>query len=370
MKQTYKIFCINPGSTSTKIALFEDDKMVFSQSVSHDAAILKTFDDVSEQLPYRKQTILDLIAEEGITLEDIDAFSCMAGGFASLEGGTYPINEKVLEHARIGFSIKNHPALLGSQLAHEFSTIYGGQAFFVDPPDVDEFEVIARITGFADIFRESRCHSLNQKEIARRHAASLGKRYDELNLVVAHMGGGVSVSAHKNGRIIDSTDVAQGDGPLTPTRPGALPATPLIKQCFSGKYTEKQMLDRIIKTGGFVEHLGTADVLEVQERIEKGDKLAALIFDAFAYQVSKNIGAYATVLEGKVDAVLLTGGIARAKALTDKITKSVSFIAPVTVYGGEFELEALAAGALRVLRGEEQPKNYTGVPIWEGLDVN
>lgn len=215
---------------------------------------------------------------------------------------------------------------------------------------------------------ESRCHGLNQKEVARRHAAIAGKKYEEMNLVVVHMGGGVSVSAHKGGRIIDSTDIAQGDGPMTPTRPGALPATQLIKQCYSGEYTEKQMLERIIKTGGFVEHLGTSDVPEIEERAKNGDKRAQLILDAFAYQVSKFVGAQAAVHKGKVDAVLITGGIARANSIVDNIVESVSFIAPVTVYPGELELEALAAGALRVLRGEEAPKNYTGVPIWQGLD--
>jgi len=348
--------------------MFENDKAVFSKSVSHDASVLKGFNEVSEQFPYRKQMILDLVAQEGLTLEGADAFVGVGGGLVALEGGTYPINDVLLEHAQVGFTIKNHPALLGAQLAHDFAQTYGGSAFVVDPPDVDEFETVARITGFANIFRESRCHALNQKEVARRHAATLGKTYEEMNLVIAHLGGGVSISAHKLGRIIDSSDVAQGDGPIAPTRPGALPIAPVIKQCFSGKYTERQMLDRIIKTGGFVEHLGTSDTIEIAQRAGQGDARAQLIYDTFAYHIVKHIGAYAAVLEGKVDAILITGGIANDKVLTEKIKKSVSFIAPVTIYPGEFEMEALAAGAIRVLKGEEKPKNYTGIPIWDGLD--
>lgn len=367
MERVYKVFCINPGSTSTKIALFEDDKAIFTKSVSHDADVLKTFNEISEQFPYRRQMILDILAEAGLSLDGIDAFVGRGGGLVALEGGTYLINDKLLEHARIGFTIK-HPATLGSQLAHDFAQTYGGQAFVVDPPDVDEFEVVARITGFANVFRESRGHPLNQKEVAHRHAALLGKNYEDMNFVISHMGGGVSVSAHKRGRIIDSTDVTQGDGPMAPTRSGALPAAPLIKQCFSGKYTEKQMLDRIIKTGGFVEHLGTSDAYEVGLRSKAGDERAKLIYDALAYQVIKSIGAYAAALEGDVDAILISGGIANDKDLMERITNAVKFIAPVTVYAGEFEMEALAAGAIRVLKGEETPKSYTGIPIWQGLE--
>jgi len=363
----HRVIVINPGSTSTKVALFENDSVIFKENVSHDANVLKTFDDISEQLPYRKQTILDVIENANIELANIDAFVGMGGGFASLVSGTYEVNAKMLEHAKTGFSIKNHPALLGSQLVDEFSQTYGGRAFIVDPPDVDEFELVSRITGFNDIYRESRGHPLNQKEVARRHAASIGKKYEDLNLVITHIGGGVSVSAHKHGRIIDSNDIAQGDGPMAPTRAGALPATPLIKQCFSGKYTEKQMLERIIKTGGFVELLGTSDAYEVSQKARAGSSKEKLVYDAFAYQVIKNIGALATALEGNVDGVLITGGIANDKDLTEKIAKSVCFIAPVTVYAGEFEMEALAAGAIRVLKGEEEPKQYTGIPVWQGL---
>ncbi len=366
MEKTYRIFCINPGSTSTKIAMFENDITVFSKSVSHDANVLKEFKEIGEQFPYRKQMILDILNEAGIALTGVDAFVGRGGGLVGLVGGTYPVNDILLEHARIGFTIK-HPATLGSQLARDFAETYGGKAYVVDPPDVDEFDIKARITGFSDIFRESRGHPLNQKEVARRHAVSLGKKYEDMNLVVSHLGGGVSVSAHRQGRIIDSSDVTQGDGPMAPTRSGSIPAAPLIKMCFSGKFTERQMLDRVIKSGGYVEHLGTSDAREVSQRAASGDERAALIFDALVYQVIKFIGAYSAVLSGDVDGILLTGGMAHDKNLTDKITQAVSYIAPVSVYAGEFEMEALAAGALRVLRGEEEPREYTGIPIFQGL---
>lgn len=366
METSYKIFAINPGSTSTKIALFQDSTMTFSKSVSHDAEKLAEFAEIRDQFPYRKQMILDILAQEGQTLEGTDAFVGRGGGLVAMEGGTYPVNPVLLEHARVGYSIK-HPAMLGSQLAHDFAQTYGGQAFVVNPPDVDEFEEVARITGLANIFRESRGHPLNQKEVAHRYAASVGKRYEAMNFVICHLGGGVSVSAHKKGRMVDATDVTQGDGPMAPTRSGAVPATPLIKQCFSGKYTEKEMLERIIKTGGFVEHLGTSDAYEVGQRAQAGDKRARLIYQAMVYQIIKNIGAYAAVLAGEVDAILVTGGIARDKNVVRQITDAVSFLAPVSVYAGEFEMEALANGVLRVLTGQEQPKEYTGIPIWQGL---
>jgi butyrate kinase len=260
-----------------------------------------------------------------------------------------------------------HPATLGSQLAYDFATTYGGKAFVVNPPDVDEFDLVSRVSGLSDVARESRGHPLNQKEVAIRYATSLGKRYEELNLVISHIGGGVSVTAHRKGRMIDSNDVINGDGPMAPTRAGSIPAVAIIKMCYSGKYTEREMYDRITKAGGLVDHLGTSEVREVVERIKNGDTYAKLIYDAMIYQIGKNIGAYATVLKGDVDAILLTGGIANNSYLVERITDMVKYIAPVKVYAGEFEMEALAAGALRVLTGQEQPKIYNGIPVWSGF---
>ncbi len=367
MNKKYKIFAINPGSTSTKIALFENDKEIFSVNVSHDAAKLKEFREISHQFPYRKETILSELAKKDVSLKGIDAFVGRGGGLVGVEGGTYTINETLLHHARIGFTVK-HPATLGSQLAYDFALTYGGKAFVVNPPDVDEFQLVARVSGLRDVPRESRGHPLNQKEVGIRHAEGIGKRYEELNLIISHIGGGVTVTAHRKGSMVDSTDVINGDGPMAPTRAGAIPAVAMIKMCYSEKYTEKEMHDRITKNGGLVDHLGTADIREIQQRIKNGDAYAKLIYDAMIYQIGKNIGAYATVLKGEVDAILLTGGIAHDAYLVEKISDMVKYIAPVKVYAGEFEMEAMAAGALRVLTGQEQPKTYTGVPVWTGFE--
>jgi butyrate kinase len=366
MNPHYKVFAINPGSTSTKVALFENDREVFAANVAHDAEELKKFPEICDQLPYRKATILEELARAGVSLEGTDAFAGRGGGLVGLEGGTYAVNETLLHHARIGFTVK-HPATLGSQLAQEFAAQYGGNAYVVNPPDVDELEPIARVCGFAGVERESRGHPLNQKEVAQRYAAEVGKRYEDLNLVVSHLGGGVSVTAHRKGRMVDSTDVINGDGPMAPTRAGALPANAVIQLCFSGQYTERELYDRVTKNGGLVDHLGTADVREIRERIANGDAHAALIFEAMLYQVAKSIGAYAAVLKGAVDAILLTGGIAQDAEAVERIGERVRFIAPVQVYPGELEMEALAAGAIRVLSGGEEAKTYTGVPVWGGF---
>jgi butyrate kinase len=367
MDKKYRLFAINPGSTSTKIALFENDREIFSSSVSHDASKLKEFREIGDQFFYRKETISNELVKNNISLNGVDAFVGRGGGLVGLAGGTYTINEILLHHARIGFTVK-HPATLGSQLAHDFATTYSGKAFVVNPPDVDEFDLIARVSGLSDVTRESRGHPLNQKEVAIHYAQDIGRCYEDLNLVISHIGGGVSVTAHRKGRMVDSNDVINGDGPMAPTRAGAIPATAIIGMCYSGKYTEKEMYDRITKTGGLVDHLGTSEVKEILEGIKNNDTYSKLIYDAMIYQIGKNIGAYATVLKGEVDAILLTGGIANDKYLIGKITDMVEYIAPVRVYAGEFEMEALAAGALRVLRGFEEAKTYTGIPVWNGFE--
>lgn len=366
MLRKYRIFTINPGSTSTKIALFEDDRKIFSASVSHDSQELKKFLEIKEQLPYRKETIMGELAKDHVSLKGTDAFVGRCGGMGPVEGGTYVVNDLLLAHSMSG-RVTKHPANLGAQLARDFAAAYGGEAFIVNSPDTDEFELIARVCGLSDVTRESKDHPLNQKEVAHRYAASLGKRYEDLNLVISHIGGGVSVAAHKKGRMVDSTNCVDGDGPMAPTRAGAIPAVAIIKMCFSGKFTEREMYDRITKSGGFVDHLGTSDVREMQKRIKAGDSYARLVYDVMIYQISKSIAAYAAVLKGDVDAILLTGGIANDSYLVQQITDRVKFLAPVNAYPGEFEMEALAAGAIRVLSGQEQAKVYTGDPVWSGF---
>lgn len=365
MKQ-YKIFAINPGSTSTKIALFEGDKELFSVNVSHDAEKLKTFPDISDQFEYRKQTVLEEVEKAGYQLNDVDAFVGRGGGLVSIPGGTYTVNETLYEHARVGFTVK-HPAMLGPQLAKYFADLYGAQAFVVNPPDVDEFADLARVTGWKGVYRESRIHALNQKEIGIRYAASQNKKYEEMNLIICHIGGGISVTAHEKGKMVDSNDIAQGDGPMAPTRAGAIPVKDVVKACFSGAYTEKEMYERITKTGGLVDHLGTSDAREVGAMIKAGNHYAALIYDAMIYQIGKYAGSMAAVLKGKVDSIVFTGGISHDKYLVEKLRDMLSFIAPITVMAGEFEMEALAAGAVRVLNGEEEAKQYTGIPVWNGF---
>lgn len=361
-----RILTISPGSTSTKLAVFEDDKRVFKVNVMHDTEMLKQFKTISDQLPYRKQTILDELKKAGFQLSDMDAFSAFSGGLESLEGGVYSVNDIILEHSRQGRTVK-HPAILGAQLIDLFRAETGKPAFIVNPPDVDEFEPIARITGIKGLYRESRVHVLNQKEVAMRYAAEIGKPYALCNLVVAHVGGGLSVCAHYQGRMIDGNDVLNGDGPMAPNRSGSVPAVPIIKMCFSGQFTEKEMIEKIGKVGGLMSHLGTDNTIEISKRISEGDDYAKLIYEAMAYQLSKAIGSYAAVLCGQVDGILLTGGVSNDSNFVAQVAARVGWIAPVKAYGGDFEMEALAAGAIRALTGAEETKTYTGIPVWQGF---
>ena len=255
-----------------------------------------------------------------------------------------------------------------AQIIGAFAEQTGKPAYLVNPPDVDEFDDVARLTGIKGIYRESHVHVLNQKEVAMRAARELGKRYDECNFVVCHVGGGLSITAQKHGRIVDGNDVLNGDGPMAPNRSGYVPLLPVVKMCFSGKYTEQEMKTKVSKTGGLVSLLGTDNMLEIEARIAKGDKWAKLVFENFAYQLAKYIGSYACVLEGKVDAVVMTGGVSNDKAFIELVKRYAGWVAPFIVYGGDFEMEALASGAVRALSGEEELKEYTGEPVWNGFD--
>ncbi|MDR1246180.1 MAG: butyrate kinase [Clostridiales Family XIII bacterium] len=368
MADLLKILAVNPGSTSTKVALFEGNDPVFSENIAHDAAKLAEFEDISDQFEYRKDMILEVLRTNKIELSDADAFAANGGGLMSLLGGVYPVNDTLREHARIGANGVKHPNILAAQIIGAFSDKYGKPAFIVNPPDVDELTDLARVTGLKGIYRRSRAHPLNHKETAIRFAEARGKKYEDMNLIIAHIGGGVSVAAHEHGLIADQNDVVGGDGPMAPTRCGSVPVADVIDMCFSGKYSEKDIRDKMQKTGGFVDHLGTSDALEVAARIEAGDRYAKLVFDAMIYQIGKSIGAMAVVMCGKIDGVILTGGIAHSDYLTKKIENAVSWIAEVTVMPGESEMEALAAGAIRVMTGKETPKEYTGIPAWNGFD--
>lgn len=367
MEKAYQIIAINPGSTSTKVAVFDNNQKRCSVNVQHPVEELKKFPEIVDQLDYRKNTILEALEADKVDLTATDAFSGRCTGLLPMPGGVYEVNELMYKHGSIGVGSK-HSGNLGPMIAMDFAKEFGGRSFVVNPSSVDEFGIKARVTGFAEVIRTSRGHPLNQKEVSIRYAQSLGKKYEDINVVVAHMGGGISVSAHQKGKMIDTADSTRGEGRMAPTRTGALPAASLVEICFSGKYTEKELLNKIMKTGGWTDLLGTADALEVEARIKAGDKYAKLIYETTAYQIAKDIGAYAAVLSGKVDGILLTGGLAYSGYLVGMITDMVSFIAPVKTYPGEFEMEGLANGALRALRGEVELNYYTGEPVFKGFD--
>ncbi len=364
----FQIIVINPGSTSTKTAMFLDDHKEFYINVAHDPNKLSQYKEIVDQLEFRKEGILDTLVKEHVDLYKTDAFAGRCSGLLPMPSGVYEVNELMYKHGSIGIGSR-HPGNLGPMIAMDFKNVYGGRAFCVNPSSLDEFIPLARVTGLKEILRTSRGHPLNQKEVAMRYAASIGKAYSDINVIVAHMGGGFSVGAHQRGRIIDNVDSTRGEGRMAPTRAGALPAADLIELCFSGKYTREQLLNKVMKEGGWIDHLQTSDAIEVAKRIDEGDRYAELIFQATGYQLAKDIAAMASVLDGDVDAILLTGGIAYSRPMVSIIEKKVSFIAPIEIYAGEYEMEGLAAGSLRVLRGEEEPKFYTGEPVFKGFDV-
>jgi len=352
-----RLLVINPGSTSTKIAVFDDESIIFEETLRHSTKEICSFNRIYDQLEFRKEIILDALEENNIPLESLNAIVGRGGLLKPIEGGTYEINEVMLEDLKSG-SRGEHASNLGGILAYEIAKNLNIRSFIVDPVVVDEMQDVARISGLKGIERVSIFHALNQKAVARRHAKSLGKKYEDLNLIVAHLGGGVSVAAHEKGRVIDVPNALNGDGPFSPERAGGLPVGQVIDLCFSGQYTKDEIKKMIVGNGGIVSYLGTNDAREVSERMKNGDKEAELIYYAMAYQVSKEIGSCAAVLKGKVDGILITGGIAYDKEFTSWIEERVNFIAPVSIYQGEDELTALAQGGLRVLKGEEEAKIY------------
>ena len=369
MDKKIRVLSINPGSTSTKIALFDDYDEVFSENIEHSPEELKGFKDIQEQLGYRLDTVVKTMTDKGYDFKDVDVFAGRGGGLLSVEGGTYEVTALLAQHASEGMT-GQHPAQLASQICKKLADEYGKRAYIVNPPDVDELCDAARVTGLKGIYRESHIHALNQKEIALRYCASRLLKYEDVNLIICHLGGGISVTAHEKGRMIDSNDIIKGSGPMTPTRAGDLPYAAVLDLAFSGKYTKKELTDRLNKNGGLTDHFGTAEVREVLKMIENGDKYAQAVLDGMLYQISKYVGAMAAALKGRVDAVIMTGGISNSKYLTGIIREYVKWIADVVVMPGEFELEALAAGVIRVMRGEEVAKDYSGKPVWSGFGLD
>lgn len=353
---SYIILAINPGSTSTKIAVYEDTQPVLSLAINHSAAEIAAFATIGDQFEWRKDLVLESLRKRGFDIGTLSAVIGRGGLVHPVEGGVYEVNDALhddLLHAR-----RQHASNLGGLIAQEIAAEVGVKAYIADPVVVDEMIPYARISGLPQLPRESVFHALNQKAIACRYARETGRKYEELNLIVSHMGGGITVSAHRQGRVIDTSNALNGAGPFSPERAGTLPPGPLIDLCFSGEYTREELQKLINGRGGLLAHLGTTSVPEILRRIDNNDLQAMLVLRAMCYNVAKEIGAMAIALKGKADAILLTGGIAHNKRLTDFIAAHVDFIAPVFVYPGENELEALARNALAVLRGDCEAKTY------------
>lgn len=356
-KNTYRILVLNPGSTSTKVALFENKNRKAEKIIRHKAGELERFSVVTEQKDLRMKYIEEFLAEERIDPSDLDAIAGRGGIIRPMESGTYSINEKMLEDLN-GKTASRHASALGGIIAEEIGKKYGIPSYTTDPVVVDEMEAVARLSGMPEIERKSVFHALNAKAVARGYAASLGMKYEDGRFIVAHMGGGISVGAHRYGRVIDVNDALNGEGPFSPERSGGVPLDQLVDLCYSGQYTKNEIMARITKQGGMLAYLGTNDLKAVEDMIRKGNEFAALVMDSMAYQISKEIGAMAAVLEGRVNATILTGGLANSKRFTDAIRQKVEYIAPVILWPGEDEMQALADGVLRVLSGMEKAAEY------------
>lgn len=350
------ILVINPGSTSTKVAIFNGLENVIQKNLEHSSEEIAKYEKIADQLEMRQQIIEEWVVEQGYDLNKLEAVVGRGGLLRPMPGGTYEVSEPMIKDLTTGFQ-GEHASNLGGLIADKIAKKADTKSFIVDPVAVDEFEELARISGIPEIERRSLGHALNIKAVGRRAASQLGKSLEDVNLIVAHLGGGISICPLKKGKAVDYNN-ANEMGPFSPERTGGLPSGDLAKLCFSGKYTLAEMKKKINGKGGLVAYLNTNDVRKVQEMIDQGDKNAELVLEAMAYQISKEIGQMATVLSGKADAVVITGGIAYSKVLTEWIKERVSFIAPFIVIPGEDEMLALAEGAVRVLNGEEKPKIY------------
>lgn len=353
----YKILAINPGSTSTKLAVFENENCVFKVSVRHDTDKIASFKHIIDQYDFRKKALLDAMKKSDIELSSLDAVVGRGGMLKPIEGGTYTVSEAMIAYMKKA-PRGEHASNLGCVIAKEIGDVYKIPSFIVDPVAVDEMDDIARYTGMPEIRRDSLFHALNQKAVALKAAKDLGKPYEDLNLIIAHLGGGISVGAHQKGRVIDVNNALDGDGPMSPERSGSVPLGPLYKMIFKGDYTLEEIKRKNYGQGGLVAYLGTNDGYEIEKRIKDGDEHAKFIFSVMCYQIAKEIGSCSTVLKGDVDAIVLTGGLAYDQFAVHLIKERVDFISKVLVYPGEDEMEALALGALRILKGEEHPKVY------------
>ena len=353
----YISLILNPGSTSTKIGVMKDEELVFEETLRHSTEEIAKYATIYDQKDFRKEVILSVLKEKNFDLKTLDVVVGRGGMLKPIPGGTYAVSDALLEDLKIGKQ-GQHASNLGGILAREIGDELGVPSFIVDPVVVDELAPVARISGVPEIQRTSVFHALNQKAVAKRYAKETGKKYEDLNLIVVHMGGGVSVGAHDHGKVVDVNNALDGDGAFSPERAGGVPSGALIKLCFSGKYTEQEVYKMFVGNGGLNGYLQTNDMRDVLKAMAEGDEENKKIFDAFIYQVSKDIGEMSTVLKGKVDQIVVTGGIAYSDVVVNALKERTGWIADYTVYGGEDELLALAQGAIRVLSGEEKAMEY------------
>ncbi|WNV78316.1 butyrate kinase [Bacillus atrophaeus] len=352
-----RILILNPGSTSTKIGVFHNERCIFEVTLRHNAEELQRFHSIIDQYGFRKRHILESLHEQGINISKFDAVCARGGLLRPIEGGTYEVNDVMIEDLKSGYA-GQHASNLGGIIAREIADGLNIPSYIVDPVVVDEMSALAKISGMPEIERKSIFHALNQKAVARQAAASLGKRYENMKMIVTHMGGGITVGVHDRGKVADVNNGLHGEGPFSPERAGTVPAGDLVDLCFSGKYTREDIMKKLVGTGGLLGYLDTTDAVRVENMIQSGDEKARLIYEAMAYQVAKEIGAASAVLKGEVEVIVLTGGLAYGKSFVSSIRSYIDWISDVLVYPGENELQSLAQGALRVLLGEEQSKRY------------
>ncbi len=352
------IIVVNPGSTSTKVALFDlNNKCLAESAVSHPSDQLAQFDNVADQFDLRLNGIESWLAEQDIDNKEVVAIAGRGAPMRPLESGIYNINEQMLDELK-NMRYSNHASNLGSIIAKHLGIKYNVFSIIVDPVTIDDFSDYARVSGIPEIVRKCRSHALNLREVCRREAIKLNKTIDTCNFVGVHMGGGISIAAIKNGKIIEVNDALLGMGPFSPDRAGALPIGALVKLAFSGKYTEDELIKKLSRESGLLAYLGESDVRKVEERIDNGDEKAKLYYNAMLYQIAKEVGACTVVLKGQIDGIILTGGMAQSIKLTDILSEQISFLGKVILVPGEFEMSALAGGAIRVLNNEESPKEY------------
>lgn len=351
----FRILVINPGSTSTKIAVYDDEKIILSESISHSSEVLSKYKSNMDQLDMRKEAVLEVLEKDGIDIKTLSAVVGRGGALPPVKSGAYEVNDEMIERLKTN-PVLDHASNLGGVVAKSIADSIGVKAYIYDSISVDEMSDVARISGLSDIKRASLGHALNTRAMALKYAKENNLEYNDLNLIVAHIGGGATIYLHNKGVMSDM--ISDDEGPFSPDRSGRVPCVALIDECFSGKYTQYEMKKKIRGRGGIYSYLKTNDVREVEKMISEGNKDAEIVYEAMVYQMAKGIGELATVVDGEVDAIILTGGIAHSKKLTEMIIKKVKFISHVEVMPGENELESLAYGALRVLRGEEKAREY------------